>query len=69
MGELSAKMIDNLEISDAEAAERAYLASILRRANRAGLQMMHRRKGQYWLMYAEPMTVWQIDCFLSNNKL
>jgi hypothetical protein len=40
-----------------------------RRAHMAGLHMMHRRNGQYWLMRAEPMTVREIDRCLSANSL
>ena len=61
--------LNELEISDKERADRAFLANVLRRTHMAGLHMMHRRNGQYWLMRAEPMTVREIDRFLFANNL
>jgi hypothetical protein len=44
-----------------------YDESILPRLAEAGFRAMHRRNGQYWVMFAKPMTIREIDDFLSTG--
>lgn len=38
-------------------------------AAKFGFRVMHRRNGQYWLMFEEPMTVPDIDYFLTTGRI
>jgi hypothetical protein len=54
-------------LSEEDEFEKAYEESILPRLAEAGYRIMHRRNGQYWVMFPEPMTIWGIDQFLSTG--
>lgn len=34
---------------------------------RRGYRLMHRRKGQYWLMMADPMTLTEIESWIASD--
>lgn len=44
-----------------ETAIRAHMA-------RRGYRLMHRRNGQYWVMFDEPMTLDQIEAWVQPRK-
>jgi hypothetical protein len=50
-----------------EADEDAIVASARSMTNQSGFRVMHRRNGQYWLMFAEPMTIYDIAHFFASG--
>jgi hypothetical protein len=54
-------------VHEEELEEETIVASARSMANRLGFRVMHRRKGQYWLMFAEPMTIYDIDRFFATG--
>jgi hypothetical protein len=61
-------MKENTEsLYDDEEDNGEILASARFMANELGFRVMHRRNGQYWLMFAEPMTIYEIDHFFTTG--
>jgi hypothetical protein len=51
----------NNDTNGRETAVRAHMA-------RHGYRLMHRRNGQYWVMFAEPITLDQIEAWVQPRK-
>jgi hypothetical protein len=61
-------MKENTEsVQRAQAHKEAFVASARSMANQLGFRVMHCRNGQYWLMFAEPMTIYDIDRFFATG--
>jgi hypothetical protein len=52
----------------AETEDEAHKARLREALAAKGYRLMHRRKGQYWMMHSTPRTLAQIESWLENTK-